>query len=149
MATESRDLAQQLSACQGQNINAENLLLTFHPNSTFSDDDRDPADFALRSTFPTLLLLRGVDVRRAEEVYSAQGQTTEDIALGNEARLESIGFEQLNRCLEELMAEARKAPKSIEDKERAEEKRNAAENELMEKGFDSVINGKDAQSKKF
>ncbi len=108
MATEARDLAQQVSACRGQDIASENLLLTFHPNSTFSSDDRDPADFALRSPFPTLLLLRGVDVRRAEEMYSQQGQTTEAVAMANEARLASMGFTFLRDLLEEVMREAKK-----------------------------------------
>jgi hypothetical protein len=108
MATEARDLAQQLSECRGQDIASENLLLTFHPNSTFSSDERDPTDFALRSPFPTLLLLRGVDVRRAEEIYSQQGQTTEAVAMANEARLASLGFTYLRDMLEEVMKEARK-----------------------------------------
>ena len=108
MATEARDLAQQLSEAQGQQLTSESLLLTFHPSSTFSEEENDPADFALRSPFPTLLLLRGVDVRRAEEQYVSQGQTTEDIAIGNEARLDSIGFEQLSRLLADVMKDAKK-----------------------------------------
>lgn len=109
MAVEARDLAEQLSAVQGQQLTSESLLLTFHPLSTFSEDENDPADFALRSPFPTLLLLRGVDVRRAEDQYNAQGQTTEDIAIGNEARLSSVGFEQLSRLLSDVIGQARKA----------------------------------------
>ena len=112
MATESRDLAQQLSDVQGQQLKSENLLLTFHPQSTFSENDVDPADFALRSPFPALLLLRGVDVRKAEERYASQGQTTEDIAIGNEVRLESVGYAQLSNILDEVVKEARR-PKGL------------------------------------
>ena len=36
----------------GQDIRSETLVMTFHPNSTFSDVPNDPADFALRSPFP-------------------------------------------------------------------------------------------------
>ena len=53
------------------------------------------ADFALRSPFPTMLILRGTDVREAEDLCDIQGRVTEDIAIANEARLRSIGFQKL------------------------------------------------------
>jgi hypothetical protein len=63
------------------------LLLTFHPDSTYSDAPNDPSEYSLRSPYPVVHLLRGSDVGLAEEECEAQGKTTEDIALENEARL--------------------------------------------------------------
>jgi hypothetical protein len=50
----------------------------------------------LRSPFPTILILRGSDVREAEDLCDIQGRVTEDIAISNEARLRSIGFQRLS-----------------------------------------------------
>ena len=84
-----------------------NRLLTFHPNSTFSDVTEDPADFALRSPFPTILVLRGTDVREAEDLCDIQGRVTEDIAIANEARLRTVGYEKLRDIFTGIMNSSR------------------------------------------
>ena len=53
----------------GEDSTTEMLLLTFHPYCTFSSTPFDPADYALRSPFPTLHLLRGTDIENAEQVF--------------------------------------------------------------------------------
>jgi len=107
LATDAREMAQQFNAAHGQDIETETLLLTFHPNSTFSDSPSDPADFALRSPFPTVLILRGTDVRNAEEICEQQGRVTEDIAIANEARLRQVGYEELSRIFTGLFSSSR------------------------------------------
>jgi hypothetical protein len=82
-------------------------LLTFHPNSTFSDVADDPADYALRSPFPTILILRGTDVREAEDLCDIQGRVTEDIAIANEARLRSLGYDKLRDVFVSIVDESR------------------------------------------
>ena len=66
-----------------------------------------PADFALRSPFPTMLILRGTDVREAEDLCDIQGRVTEDIAIANEARLRSIGFQKLRDVFAAIFNSAR------------------------------------------
>jgi hypothetical protein len=118
LALNAREMAQDFNAAHGQDVDTETLLLTFHPTSTFSDVTDDPADFALRSPFPTILILRGTDVREAEDLCDIQvflppflpppppslseaeaedfcdiqGRVTEDIAIANEARLRTVGY---------------------------------------------------------
>eukprot|EP00960_Hanusia_phi_P012006 349329-Hanusia_phi.AAC.1 len=67
----------------------------------------DPADFALRSPFPTVLILRGTDVRNAEEICEQQGRVTEDIAIANEARLRQVGYDELARILTGILSSSR------------------------------------------
>lgn len=107
LASDAREMAQGFNAAHGQDIDTETLLLTFHPNSTFSDVVNDPADFALRSPFPTMLILRGTDVREAEDLCDIQGRVTEDIAIANEARLRSIGFQKLRDVFAAIFNSAR------------------------------------------
>ena len=63
----------------------------------------DPAEFALRSPFPTILVLRGTDVREAEDLCDIQGRVTEDIAIANEARLRTVGYDKLSDIFSEIL----------------------------------------------
>lgn len=125
LAKQQSDMAQYLNAARGQDIESETLLLTFHPNSQFGDVDDDPADFALRSPFPTVLILRGSDVREAEDVCEQQGRVTEDIAIANEARLRQVGYAELQAALDNIWTAAREG-RSTEMLEAAQEEREAA-----------------------
>lgn len=107
LAMDAREMAQGFNAAHGQDIDTETLLLTFHPNSTFSDVADDPAEFALRSPFPTMLVLRGTDVREAEDLCDIQGRVTEDIAIANEARLRTVGYDKLRDIFSEIMQSAK------------------------------------------
>ncbi len=57
------------------------------------------ADFALRSPFPVIHLLRQCDVEAAEDDCSRQGFTTEDIALRNEARLRWVSHNRIHSLI--------------------------------------------------
>ena len=83
------------------------LLLMFHPNATFSSVPFDPCEFALRSPFPTIHLLRGSDVREAESICESQNRTTEDVAIANEAVLRGIGYAELRSMLEDVFRRAK------------------------------------------
>ena len=107
LATDAREMAQGFNAAHGQDIDTETLLLTFHPTSTFSAVADDPADFALRSPFPTILILRGTDVREAEDLCDIQGRVTEDIAIANEARLRTVGYDKLRDMFHNIMNSTR------------------------------------------
>ncbi|EKX53193.1 hypothetical protein GUITHDRAFT_100902 [Guillardia theta CCMP2712] len=104
MAYEAIALSQDLF---GDDAASEMLLLTFHPNSTFSSVPFDPADFALRSPFPTVHLLRGVDIRKAEESCERRNSTTEEIAMRNEARLRGMGYRELVEMLGDIYVRAK------------------------------------------
>lgn len=105
-------------------------LLTFHPNSTFSDVADDPAEFALRSPFPTMLVLRGTDVREAEDLCDIQGRVTEDIAIANEARLRTVGYDKLRDIFSEIMQSA-KTGESERELSRIQAARQAAISDLV------------------
>lgn len=79
------------------------LLLTFHPDSTYSEVPQDPAEFSLRSPYPIIHLLRGCDVGAAEEACESQGKTTEDISLENEARLRGEGWKELGGMMKSIL----------------------------------------------
>ena len=100
-------------------------LLTFHPNSTFSDVPEDPAEFALRSPFPTILVLRGTDVREAEDLCDIQGRVTEDIAIANEARLRTVGYDKLRAIFADIFADIQTG-ESERELGRIQEQRQAA-----------------------
>jgi len=70
-------------------------LVPFHPDSTYSDFPDDCADYALRSPFPTIHLLRQRDVDAAEKEWLKLGKYTGDIAEKNAAMLNGIGARQL------------------------------------------------------
>ena len=123
-------------------------LLTFHPNSTFSDVSDDPADFALRSPFPTILVLRGTDVREAEDLCDIQGRVTEDIAIANEARLRTVGYEKLRDIFQGIMNSCRNG-ESARELAMIQAERQAAITQLVEReeyesdGFDGLKTSRD------
>ena len=123
-------------------------LLTFHPNSTFSDVSDDPADFALRSPFPTILVLRGTDVREAEDLCDIQGRVTEDIAIANEARLRTVGYEKLRDIFQGIMNSSRNG-ESARELAMIQAERQAAITQLVEHeeyesdGFDGLETSSD------
>jgi hypothetical protein len=129
LAGDETDMAQSMNRWHGQDIRSETLIMTFHPNSTFSDIENDPADFALRSPFPGVLILRGTDVRAAEDVCFEQGRQTEDIAIANEMRLRQIGYNELAQQLAAVINTARAgfAPTEVEQAKAAVAEKVAAQ----------------------
>eukprot|EP00873_Tetraselmis_striata_P002526 jgi/Tetstr1/422790/TSEL_013583.t1 len=70
-------------------------LVPFHPDAAYSDFPNDCADYALRSPFPTIHLLRQRDVDAAEDDWAALGKYTADITERNAAMLHGIGAGKL------------------------------------------------------
>ena len=74
-------------------------LATFHPHYQFEGEEvADPGSYTNRSPYPTVHLLRAVDVSRAVDAHP----DTESIPVQNVEKLRTIGRERLHDTLQSL-----------------------------------------------
>ena len=83
-------------------LDARIQLATFHPAYRFEGEEiQDPGSFTNRSPYPTMHLLRVVDVSRAIDGFEGN---TEDIPAANVEVLRDVGLETLAKRLKALVA---------------------------------------------
>jgi len=77
-------------------------VVPFHPRATF-DGESEAANYASRSPYPTVHLLRASDVEQAEDAWY-RDDAREDIRARNAGYLEGLGARELRRRWARLVA---------------------------------------------
>lgn len=95
----------QEKAVVDQGFADELQLVLFHPQAThqtygvkLDDDDDDPADYTIRSPYPTVHLLREIDVMRA---VTSKYPQLDQVPTRNKARLRAQGIEACRQRLQD------------------------------------------------
>ena len=90
-------------------------LATFHPEYHFAGEEvGDPGSYTNRSPYPTVHLLRSVDVSRAVDAHP----DTEAIPQTNVAKLRDVGRKTLFEGLKELAGFREKSATDLDKPER-------------------------------
>mmetsp|Transcript_20882 Transcript_20882/g.57912 ORF Transcript_20882/g.57912 Transcript_20882/m.57912 type:complete len:253 (+) Transcript_20882:184-942(+) len=84
-------------------LSADIHLVPFHPLSEYEEDC---SDYALRSPFPTIHILRKCDIETAQEKWEGQGKQLVDIPEGNAAMLQGLGLHALEDIMRDIKGAA-------------------------------------------
>ncbi len=79
-------------------------LASFHPQYCFEDsENNDASNFSNRSPFPMLHILREDSIEKAISDYDNGYGNIEDVPQNNINRLQKIGFEKMQRTLQNIL----------------------------------------------